>query len=125
MEWTTADPPGCWAPNEIDWDFAQLFISPRIMQNKLRWYTFQFDRTQASIQIPDVFQDTAQMVRKTRWPKRSERRRGGEAAKNPMKQKERDSCRVVLIGHGRSAFRWMRNKMTRNERNSCAEMARE
>ena len=125
MEWTTADPPGCWAPNEIDWDFAQLFISPRIMRKKLRWSTFQFGRTQAVIQILDVFQNTAQMVRKTRWPKRSERRRDGEAAKNQMKQKERDSCRVLLIGQGQSALRRMRNKMTRNERNSCVEMARE
>ena len=125
MEWTTADPPGRWASCEIDWDFAQLFILPRIIHKKLRWPTFQFGRTQAIIQIPDVSQNTAQMVRKTRWPKRSERRRDGEAAKNQMKQKERDSSRVLLIGQGQSALRRMRNKMTRNERNSCVEMARE
>ena len=62
MGWTTADPAGYWGPGEIDWDCPQLFVFHRPVNEKLYWSHFQFDRTQAVIRLPDVFQDTAHMV---------------------------------------------------------------
>ena len=41
--------------------------------------------------------------------------RGKEAVKNQEGEKEGGSCRVSFFGARQSAFRWMKNKMVRND----------
>ena len=62
MGWTTADPAGYWGPGEIDWDFPHLCVFHRPVNEKLHWSHFQFDRSEAIIHAPDVYQNMAHVV---------------------------------------------------------------
>ena len=117
VEWTTADPVGYWASGEIGWESPQLFAPPLIVSEKLRWSNFQFDRTQAIIYFPGVFQNAPQKKRgRRRRPSEKEKGRRKEAARKPMTEMEKGkwrgmgSARERLILRGTDASQMIGNR---------------
>ena len=64
QEWMATDPDSFWPPDDISWDFAKIYMLPRIAHDQLRPGNYKFEHTQAFMAYPTAFQNAAQSVAK-------------------------------------------------------------
>ena len=64
LEWNTKEVAQYWAPNDLVWSFPQLFELPRISHSQLFPNNFKFEKTQALVSFPAVFENTAEAIGK-------------------------------------------------------------
>ena len=91
QEWKMADPDGFWNADDVCWDFAKIYMLPRIAHDQLRPGNYKFEHTQAQVSYPTVFENIAQSVVKGLYGKYSKKPgkgttqddQGKSAAKGP------------------------------------------
>ena len=64
LEWSAKEGAQYWAPNDLVWSFPQLFELPRIAHSQLFPNNFKFEKTQALVSFPVVFENTAESLGK-------------------------------------------------------------
>ena len=64
LEWSAKEGAQYWTPNDLVWSFPQLFELPRIAHSQLFPNNFKFEKTQALVSFPVVFENTAESLGK-------------------------------------------------------------
>ena len=64
LEWNTKAVGQYWTPHDLVWNFPQLFELPRISHSQLFPNNFKFEKTQALVSYPAVFENTAEALGK-------------------------------------------------------------
>ena len=62
QEWVATDPDSFWAPQDISWDLAKIYMIPRIAHDQLRPGNYKFEHAQALTNYPTAFENAAQSV---------------------------------------------------------------
>ena len=62
LEWNTKDVTQYWTPNDLVWSFPQLFELPRISHSQLFPNNYKFEKTQALVSYPVLFENTAEAL---------------------------------------------------------------
>ena len=69
QEWRATDPDSYWSPHDISWEFAKIYMLPRIARDQLRPGNYKFEHTQALMNYPTAFENVAQAVMKGHYGK--------------------------------------------------------
>ena len=69
QEWMATDPDSYWSPHDISWEFAKIYMLPRIAHDQLRPGNYKFEYTQALMNYPTAFENVAQSVMKGHYGK--------------------------------------------------------
>ena len=59
QEWMATDPDSFWPPGDISWDFAKIYMLPRIAHDQLRPGNYKFERAPALMAYRTAFENAA------------------------------------------------------------------